>query len=178
MEKPAAALAATLVASGALWHAGIVVGTAGTTLDKLARYTPEISPALSLLASSRFEEFAGAIRSVSIERGLLERISRFLVLLADFGWDDVGTWHSLGRVRDLDDDGNGALGPVHFVDASSNVVHAEAGTVVLYGVSKLLVVNLHGLTFVTPLERAKDLKPMLDALPGSLRINPGGAATG
>ena len=178
VEKPAAALAATLVASGALWHAGIVVGTAGTTLDKLARYTPEISPALSLLASSRFEEFAGAIRSVSIERGLLERISRFLVLLADFGWDDVGTWHSLGRVRDLDDDGNGALGPVHFVDASSNVVHAEAGTVVLYGVSKLLVVNLHGLTFVTPLERAKDLKPMLDALPGSLRINPGAGATG
>ena len=76
------------------------------------------------------------IRSVSIERGLLERISRFLVLLADFGWDDVGTWASLRRARELDDDGNGALGAVSFVDSESNVVHTEAGTVVLFGVSR------------------------------------------
>ena len=118
----------------------------------------------------------GMIRSVSIERGLLERISRFLVLLADFGWDDVGTWASLRRARDLDDDGNGALGPVHFVDAESNVVHTESGPVVLFGVSRLLVVSLPGLTFITTLERANDLKPLLDALPGSLRANPGGEA--
>jgi mannose-1-phosphate guanylyltransferase len=114
------------------------------------------------------------IRSVSIERGLLERIARFLVLLADFGWDDVGTWASLRRARDLDDDGNGALGAVQFVDAESNVVHTESGTVVLFGVSRLLVVSLPGLTFITTLEHANDLKPLLDALPGSLRVNPGG----
>jgi mannose-1-phosphate guanylyltransferase len=116
------------------------------------------------------------IRSVSIERGLLERISKFLVLLADFGWDDVGTWASLRRARELDDDGNGALGSVQFVDATSNVVHTEAGTVVLFGVSRLLVVSLPGVTFITTLERANDLKPLLDALPGSLRVNPGGAS--
>ena len=44
--------------------------------------------------------------------------------------------------------------------------------VVLYGVSKMLVVTLPGLTFVTPLDRATDLKPLLDALPGSMRVNP------
>jgi mannose-1-phosphate guanylyltransferase len=65
---------------------------------------------------------------------------------------------------------------VEFVDATSNVVHTEAGTVVLYGVSKLLVVSLPGLTFVTTLEKAGDLKALLDALPGSMRINPSGGA--
>jgi len=54
-------------------------------------------------------------------------------------------------------------------------VHTESGAVVLYGVSKMLVVTLPGLTFVTSLERAADLKPLLDALPGSMRINPTGA---
>ena len=95
-----------------------------------------------------------------------------MVVPADVGWDDVGTWESLRRARELDDNGNGARGPVHFVDATGNVVHSEAGTVVLYGVSQLLVVSLPGLTFVTTLERAKDLKPLLDALPGSLRMRP------
>jgi mannose-1-phosphate guanylyltransferase len=177
VEKPAAEQAAALASDGALWHSGIVVGTARTVLEKLGKYTPEIAQGLERLAANDLQAFAGIIRSVSIERGLLERISRFLVLPGDFGWDDVGTWASLRRARDLDDDGNGALGPVHFVDAESNVVHTEAGTVVLYGVSNLLVVNLNGLTFVTTTERASDLKPLLDALPKSMRVNPTGKDT-
>lgn len=176
IEKPAEAEAASLSGDGALWHSGIIVGSAKTFLEKLGRYTNEIAPGLDALASGNLPAFAGMIRSVSIERGLLERISRFLVLLADFGWDDVGTWASLRRARDLDDDGNGALGAVHFVDATSNVVHTESGTVVLFGVSRLLVVSLPGLTFITTLERANDLKPLLDALPGSLRVNPSGVS--
>jgi mannose-1-phosphate guanylyltransferase len=174
VEKPAEPHCITLAGDGALWHSGIVIGSAKTFLEKLERYTPEIAPGLDALASGNLPAFAGMIRSVSIERGLLERISRFLVLLADFGWDDVGTWASLRRARELDDDGNGALGKVKFVDSESNVVHTEAGTVVLFGVERLLVVSLPGLTFITTLERANDLKPLLDALPGSLRVNPGG----
>jgi mannose-1-phosphate guanylyltransferase len=49
------------------------------------------------------------------------------------------------------------------------VVHAEASTVVLFGVSGLLVVSLDGLTFVTTLERASDLRPLLEALPPEVR---------
>jgi len=174
IEKPAEQRATELAGDGALWHSGIVVGSAKTFLEKLDRYTPEIAPGLDALSGGNLPAFAGMIRSVSIERGLLERISKFLVLLADFGWDDVGTWASLRRARDLDDDGNGALGSVEFVDSTSNVVHTESGTVVLFGVSRLLVVSLPGLTFITTLDRANDLKPLLDALPGSLRVNPGG----
>lgn len=173
VEKPPLAEAEALGVAGALWHSGMIVGPAKTMLRKIERYTPEIAPGLDALRAGNLPAFAELVRSVSIERGLLERIARFLVILADFGWDDVGTWASLRRARDLDDDGNGAHGPVHFVDAASNVVHTEAGTVVLFGVSRLLVVSLPGLTFVTTLERAGDLKPLLDALPGSLRVNPG-----
>jgi mannose-1-phosphate guanylyltransferase len=174
IEKPNESDAAALSGAGALWHSGIIVGSAQVFLEKLQRYSPEIAPGLDALSKGNLPAFAGMIRSVSIERGLLERAVRFLVLLADFGWDDVGTWASLRRARDLDDDGNGAHGAVHFVDSTSNVVHSEAGTVVLFGVERLLVVSLPGLTFITTLERASDLKPLLDALPGSLRVNPGG----
>jgi mannose-1-phosphate guanylyltransferase len=64
---------------------------------------------------------------------------------------------------------------VHFVDADCNVVHAGHGTVVMYGVSRMLVVTLDGLTFVTTLDRAADINTLLDALPGSMRVNPTGA---
>ena len=41
--------------------------------------------------------------------------------------------------------------------------------VVVYGCTSMLVVTLPGLTFVTPLERAKELKPLLDQLPEKVK---------
>jgi mannose-1-phosphate guanylyltransferase len=173
VEKPGELRAEDLVRAGALWHSGIVVACVRDFLDEIAAYTHELAPGLSALDGGDPEQFGKLIQSASIERGLLERSDNVVVLPAEFGWDDVGTWASLRRARDLDDAGNGARGASHFCDASANVVHSEAGTVVLYGVSKLLVVSLEGLTFVTTLERAKDLKPLLDTMPGSMRVNPG-----
>ncbi|MHB8840011.1 MAG: sugar phosphate nucleotidyltransferase, partial [Gemmatimonadaceae bacterium] len=174
IEKPSEAEAMMHIAAGALWHAGILVGTANGFLSQLEQKTVELRDGLDALRAGNLPAFVGSIRSVDIERGLLERHPRLLVIPGDFEWDDVGTWASLRRARSLDDDGNGVVGAAHFVDADSNIVHGESGVVVLYGVSKMLVVTLPGLTFVTPLERATDLKPLLDALPGSMRVNPAG----
>ncbi len=172
-EKPDPETALRLIADGALWNTGIFVWEAGEVLDQLADHTPEIEPGLAALRDNDIDAFAKAVSSISLERGLLERTSNLVVLPTDCGWDDVGTWACLRRSRELDDDGNGAMGPAHFVDATSNIVHAEHGQVVLYGVHKLLVVSLANITFVTTLDRARDLKPLLDQLPGSLRLRAG-----
>lgn len=174
-EKPSEHEAAQLIAQGARWHSGIVVSAAETILSEMAQHTVEVRDGLEALRHGNLPTFVGMVRATSLERGLLERSQRLLVIQGEFGWDDVGTWASLRRARDLDDDGNGAVGQVHFVEADCNVVHAERGTVVVYGVSRMLVVSLDGLTFVTSLDRATDLRPLLDALPGSMRIHPTGS---
>ena len=128
-----------------------------------------------MLASGDLEQFAEHVTSISIDRGLLERTNNLVVLPGEFGWDDVGTWAALRRVRELDDTGNGVMGDAHCVDASGNVIHADGQCIVVYGISGMLVVSLNGLTFVTTLERATELGPLLNALPGSVRSNPGRA---
>ena len=169
VEKPGVILAETLIGEGALWNTGIFVWRASVVTEALTRHTAELWPGLAALQARDYERFAGMIQHVSMERGLLERSDDVVVLPADFGWDDVGTWAALRRVRDLDDTGNGGFGPVHFVDCSSNVVHCEEGTVVAYGVSQLLLVCLEGLTFVTTLERASELNSLLERLPPEIR---------
>lgn len=169
VEKPGPILAEALIGEGAYWSAGIFVCQAGQVLDALAERTPELSAGLAALAAGKLDRFAGLVQSVSVERGLLERSADLLVLPGEFGWDDVGTWASLRRVRELDDTGNGVWGAAHLVDAASCVVHADGGTtVVLYGVSGMLVVSRPGLTFVTTLDRAAELRPLLDQLPDDL----------
>jgi mannose-1-phosphate guanylyltransferase len=166
LEKPSRAEAERLIAAGCLWNSGIFVWRAADFLDEVMALTPEVAHALRQHADDRVAFFA-AVTSVSVDVGVLERSSRVVVLPGDFGWDDVGTWSALRRVRQLDVDGNAASGPVHAV---GNVVHAADGVdVVLYGVHDLVVVAQRDLTLVTSVERAADLKELLSRLPPSVR---------
>ncbi|HMA02775.1 MAG TPA: sugar phosphate nucleotidyltransferase [Gemmatimonadaceae bacterium] len=168
-EKPNREAAARMVASGYLWNSGIFVWRAGDFLAEVRARATEVAPSLPLAESGDIAGFFTAVTPISVDEGVLERSPRVLVIPGDFGWDDVGTWAALHRVRKRDDSGNATFGDVHAVQASNNVVHAEAGTVVLYGVSDLVVVAREGLTLVTTKERAAELKLLLDVLPASVR---------
>jgi mannose-1-phosphate guanylyltransferase len=177
VEKPTLPLADTLIASGARWNTGMYVWQAQTVLDALSERVPEISHGMPYLSVNETGLFAERVtHTISIERGLLERSDRVVMVPATFGWDDVGTWAALRRVRALDDFGNGIRGPVHCVDATGNIAHSDDGEIVMYGVSGLLVVSIQGLTFVTTLDRASELGPLIAQLPPHLRIRPGRAA--
>lgn len=169
IEKPGREEAERLVAGGCLWNSGIFVWRAGDFLDEVRRLTPEVSGAMASHADDRVAFFA-AVQSVSVDVGVLERSDRVVVLPGDFGWDDVGTWSALRRVRSLDASGNASSGPVYAIESSGNVVHAADGVeVVLYGVSDLVVVAQRNLTLVTNVEHAADLKELLTHLPQSVR---------
>lgn len=168
IEKPDASKAAALVSSGCLWNSGIFAWRAGDILDEIAAHCPEVAPALAAHPDDA-EAFFSAVESIAIDVGVLERSSRMLVLPGDFGWSDVGTWAALHGVRQRDDDGNAAAGRVLLRDAKENVVHAVGTTVVCYGVDGLVVVALDGMTLVTTVERAADLKALMEALPPEVR---------
>lgn len=171
VEKPSRERAEKMWREGYLWNSGIFVWRAGDFLAEVRALTPEISEALAAAeaGTSSVEAFFAAVKPVSVDVGVLERSGRVLVIPGDFGWDDIGTWGALRRVRHSDEGGNAASGVVHALDASGNVVHAEDSAVVLYGVHDLVVVARDGLVLVTTVDRSADLKTLLDSLPASLR---------
>ncbi|MFL5562105.1 MAG: mannose-1-phosphate guanylyltransferase [Gemmatimonadaceae bacterium] len=167
VEKPSREVAERMVRDGYLWNSGIFVWRAGDLIDEVRAHTPEVAPALD--AGRDINAFFAAAQSISIDVGVLERSARVLVLPGDFEWDDVGTWAALQRIRRRDSAGNALSGDVHVVDAHRNVVHAEDSAVVLYGVSDLVVITRDGLTVVTTMERAVDLKKLVELLPAEVR---------
>jgi len=168
VEKPDRTRAEQMRADGYLWNSGIFIWCAGDFLDEVRRLTPEIAPALHAHADD-IRSFFSTVRPVSVDVGVLERSDRVIVLPGDFGWDDVGTWGALRRVRPGDQAGNAVQGHAHAVDARGNVVHAPTSTVVLYGVSDLVVVVDDGLVLVTTVDKSSDLKTLMDALPRGVR---------
>jgi mannose-1-phosphate guanylyltransferase len=172
VEKPSRGRAEAMVADGYLWNSGIFVWRVGDFLGEVRALTPEIAPQLAAHHDDLAAFFGAVTSGIAVDVGVLERSTRVLVLRGDFGWDDVGTWAALHRVRPHDAQGNALAGHVHVLDGRDNVVHAEGNGVVLYGVSDLVVVTRDGLTLVTTTERASDLKTLIESLPPAFRDAP------
>jgi mannose-1-phosphate guanylyltransferase len=167
VEKPDPARARQLVDAGYLWNSGIFVWRVEDYLAAVQALSPEVRGALA--HTGNIQEFFTAVTPIAVDHAVLERSDNVAVIPGAFGWDDVGTWASLHRVRALDTSGNATSGAVHLVGSSGNVVHAERATVVLYGVENLVVVERDGLILVTTRDQSADLKALLDALPQQVR---------
>jgi mannose-1-phosphate guanylyltransferase len=166
VEKPDRQQAEKLRAEGYLWNSGIFVWTVGDFLTQVKQHARELTRALALGPDGEAAEFFGRVKQpVSVDVAVLERSKNVTVVPGDFGWDDIGTWTALARVRTKDEFGNVTTGAVHMLDCCDNVVHAEGSTVVLYGVDDLVVVARNGLTLVTTREKAADLKRLVESLP-------------
>lgn len=169
VEKPSRERAAEMRDGGYLWNSGIFVWRVGEFLRELQQHSPEVAPALAKHGKS-LKQFFGAVKKpVAVDNAVLERSTRVLVVTGDFGWDDVGTWGALRRVRKPDASSNATSGPVYALDATNNVVHAEGQQVVLYGVNDLVVVATAGLTLVTTVDRSSDLKKLVESLPSRVQ---------
>jgi mannose-1-phosphate guanylyltransferase len=169
VEKPDRARAEWMLHEGYLWNSGIFAWRVGDFLAEVRANTPEVSKALESDAQRGLEAFFESVEPISVDNGVLERSRKVRVVAGSFGWDDVGTWAALRRVKPEDDGNNVTSGNVHALEASGNVVHAEGNTVVLYGVTDLVVVTRRGLTLVTTADKSADLKKLIDDLPAELR---------
>jgi mannose-1-phosphate guanylyltransferase len=169
VEKPDAARAAQLLGQGALWNTGLFAWTAQRFRAEVDAHAIEMHAALPALDANDIAGFYETVTPISIDVGLFERTRRGAVVPGDFGWDDVGSWAALLRVRHADASGNVAVGDdVHVLDATGCVVWSEEGTVIVDGLADAVVVQARGITLVTTAARAPDLKKLLDRLPPAL----------
>ncbi|HTS90162.1 MAG TPA: sugar phosphate nucleotidyltransferase [Gemmatimonadales bacterium] len=171
-EKPDAATALDLMASGALWNSGLFAWSAQVLLTEIRRHCHEIAPHLSRLEAGDIAGFFQGVTAVSIDVGVLERSEAVAVVPGRFTWDDVGTWDALSRVRPRDGHGNIAVGPVFLIDAEDCVAWSAGDPIILSGVKDLVVVHANGRILVMPRQRAFDLKATLDRLPPEIRDLP------
>lgn len=168
-EKPDRETAARYVKEGFLWNSGIFVWRADLFLEEVRCHAPEIGDLFPHLEAGRVERYFDEAPSISVDEAILERSERVGAVEAAFRWDDVGSWEALARTLPEGEAGNRHLGEAHTVEGRDNIVYAEGGPVVLFGVEGLVVVRTKGVTFVTRRERAPHLKALLSHLPDALR---------
>ena len=88
-------------------------GAPATFSTRAARTRRRSGRRCSLAHAGDIDAFFAGVTPISVDVGVLERSARVLVVAGDFGWDDVGTWAALRRVRRRDAAGNATFGEVH-----------------------------------------------------------------
>ncbi|KAA5545277.1 NTP transferase domain-containing protein [Roseiconus nitratireducens] len=159
-EKPDQQTAAEYLASGRYyWNSGIFVWKASTILDALRSRQPDMYSHLQAIADSiGTAEYAEtldreftAIEGTSIDYAVMESYPNVVVIEAPFGWDDVGSWQSLGRLHPSDPQGNTVVGKHLGIDTTGSIIFGSPDhTIVTIGVEDLIVVQTKDATLVAP----------------------------
>jgi mannose-1-phosphate guanylyltransferase len=103
--------------------------------------------------------------SISIDYGVMEKSQRIVVVPADFGWSDVGSFAALPEVRETDHLGNVAEGDALVIDGRNNVVLATKGRpVAVIGMDDVVVVDAGDAILVCRKDRAQDVRKAVDEL--------------
>jgi mannose-1-phosphate guanylyltransferase len=175
VEKPNLAEAKGFLAEGGYyWNAGIFVWSTSSILDALAKYVPDLDAGIRRIVEDGADlasEYA-ALEGAPVDKAIMERSDQVRLMPITYTWNDVGSWKALHEISEIRADGNAAVleegGKLVAIDAKHNLVYAEGARVIaLVGVEGLAVVQTETATLVCPLDRAQDVKLVVDELKAS-----------
>ena len=183
-EKPAYEVAEGYLKSGNyLWNAGMFVWRVDVFLTELARQQPQLHAGISRIAhawdSPSREEVLGEVwptlPRISVDYAVMEgaaTVGRVGTVPGDFGWNDIGDFHTLGEVLAADAAGNVIVGKdamakpgVLLRETEGLVVVPNSGRLVAaLGVRDLIIVDTPDAVLVCPRDRAQEVKSIVDEL--------------
>ena len=183
-EKPSFDLAESYLKSGNyLWNAGMFVWRVDVFLAELSRQQPQLHAGIARIAqawdTSSREEVLGEVwptlPRISVDYAVMEgaaMVGRVGTVPGDFGWNDVGDFHTLGEVLAADTAGNVVVGKdaagkqsVLLREAENLVVVPSSGRLVAaLGVRDLIIVDTPDAVLICPRDRAQEVKSLVDDL--------------
>jgi mannose-1-phosphate guanylyltransferase len=184
-EKPTADVAQRYVESGRfLWNAGMFVWRVDVFLDELCRQQPEIHAGVTAIAAAwdgpDHEDVLArvwtAMPKIAVDYAVMEGAAaagKVVTVPGDFGWTDIGDFHTLGDLLPADGDGNVVLGAADDGQKPAVLLHDSTGVVVVphgerlvavLGVDDVIVVDTPDVVLVCARDRAQQVKTLVDQL--------------
>jgi len=186
-EKPPYDVAVTYVESGRYyWNASMFVWRVDVFLGELLRQQPELHAGVTRIAAAWYTDQREAVLGetwphlpkISVDYAVMEGAAAaglVATVPGDFGWNDVGDFHTLGDILDRDEHGNVVIGTgadaadgkgvALLYDSERTVVVSGTGRLVAaLGMRDVVVVDTPDVLLVCPRDRAQDVKKLVDAV--------------
>ncbi len=178
VEKPNEKKAREYIASGNyFWNSGMFCFTAGTIIDELKQFTPEVvATAKSSIKAARSKagkntselqlelDTFGQAPDISIDYAVMENSDKVAVVACDIGWSDIGSWNAVSELKLPDGNGNSVIGEALLHDVSNCHIQNEGRLVAAVGVDDLVIVDTKDALLVADKNRSQEVKQIVSAL--------------
>jgi mannose-1-phosphate guanylyltransferase len=162
------------------WNAGMFIWKTSVILKSFKELMPDLynsfMPLMELNADKIAlnkgkirtikEKIFSSIDAISIDYGIMEKAENKVVIPADFGWTDLGSWNSIDEIIMPDECNNRCPGKANSIFVSSNncSVFSEGKTIALVGVENLVVVESGNNILVINKNNNQDVRKVVDII--------------
>ncbi|MGA8143147.1 MAG: sugar phosphate nucleotidyltransferase [Candidatus Acidiferrales bacterium] len=183
-EKPELRLAKKYLASKRyLWNAGMFFWRVSTFLHSLKQFLPATHDALVELSRyiatpqyrSHMKRIYARLDAISVDYAVMEPATRVkgagrvLVIPANVGWSDIGSWAAVYELLAAQPGANVSSGPFHALDAAGNYLWSPKKFVAAIGVRDLVLVETEDAVLLCSRERSQDVGKIVKWLEESRR---------
>lgn len=173
VEKPTLEVAKEYLASEEyLWNSGMFVWKVSSIIQKMKEFMPDVHKGLMLIRESigtpeediilekSFQDFP----SISIDYGVMEKSNNIYTIPGTFGWDDVGSWLAVERIKKTNEFGNVVDGNVITIDSKNCIIEGDKKLIAAVGIENLVIVDTDDAILICDKNSAGDIKKVLENL--------------
>lgn len=173
VEKPTLEIAKEYLATEEyLWNSGMFIWKVSSILDNIKKWMPDMyQHLLNIQKAIGTDEEAlvlerefCSIEAKSIDYGIMEKAKDIYILPGTFGWDDVGSWLAVGRIKKSNESGNVVSGNVITVDTNDCVIQGGEKLIATVGVEDIVIVDTEDAILICAKDSAGDIKKVLENL--------------
>jgi len=174
VEKPDLITAQSyLVKGNYLWNSGMFMFEAGSLIEELTNYSPDIVKSVNGAVNNAEIDFDfirldkksfEASPSDSIDYALMEKSDNIVAVPLDAGWSDVGSWSTLNDISVKDNNGNVFKGDVIAKDTTNSFVYASQHMIATVGLDNIIVIDTPDATFIASQDKAHEVKSIVKSL--------------
>ncbi|MCI9124553.1 MAG: NTP transferase domain-containing protein [Eubacterium sp.] len=155
-----------------LWNSGMFVWKVSTIMDNIRTALPDLYEGLVKIGETLgtekqemvLEKVFPEFESVSIDYGIMEKAQNIFILPGVFGWDDVGSWLAVDRIRKSNESGNVVSGNIITIHSKNNIIQGGKKLIAAVGLEGLIIVDTEDATLICEKGSAPDIKMVLENL--------------
>lgn len=173
VEKPTLEVAKEYLASEEyLWNSGMFIWKVSSILKNMQKFMPDTyshlmtvkesigTPEQEMVLDKEFH----AMESQSIDYGIMEKAENIYILPGTFGWDDMGSWLAVERIKKTNEFGNVVNGNIITVNTRDCIIQGGKKLIATVGLDDLIVVDTEDATLICAKDSAGDIKKVLENL--------------
>lgn len=173
VEKPSLEVAKEYLATEEyLWNSGMFVWKVSSILKNIQQFMPDTYDGLMKIKEAigtenqesvlekEFMNFA----SQSIDYGIMEKAEDIYIIPGTFGWDDVGSWLAVERIKKSNEYGNVVNGNIITVNTHNCIIQGDKKLIATVGLDDVIVVDTRDATLICAKDSAGDIKKVTENL--------------